>query len=57
MKNVHPIELVVIEGVPYWDVRGMGLVVRHQQQAQAHLQWYCQATARGWSDPAPVVRP
>jgi hypothetical protein len=49
--------MVIVDGVPVWEVSGHGVVVRHQQQAQAQLQWHCQAVARGYDGPPPVVRP
>jgi hypothetical protein len=48
-------EVVVVDGVPVWEVRGHGVVARHQQHDQARLLWHCQAVARGYQGPAPVI--
>lgn len=50
-------QMVVVDGVPVWEVSGFGVVVRHMQLCQAQLLWHCQAVARGYEGPAPVVRP
>jgi hypothetical protein len=55
MPDIPVIEMVVVEGRPLFQVSGLGIVIQHQQLAQAHLQWHCQAVARGWTGPAPVV--
>jgi hypothetical protein len=50
-------QLVLISGAFLWEVSGLGITVTHQQRAQAQLLWHCQAVAKGYTGPAPVVRP
>jgi hypothetical protein len=46
---------VFISGNWVWEVSGLGITVRHQQQGQAQLLWHCQAVAKGYNGPAPVI--
>jgi hypothetical protein len=50
-------QMVVADGVPVWEISGFGVMARHQQLAQAQLLWHCQAVARGYQGPAPVISP
>ena len=50
-------QMVIVDGVPVWQASGYGVTVRHQQRAQAQLLWHCQAVAKGYDGPPPVVRP
>lgn len=52
------LQLIIDEnGQPVWECSGFGIVVRHQQQAQAQLHWHCQAVARGYEGDPPLLRP
>lgn len=58
MSNTNPptIELVIDDqGHSIFEVRGMGLVSRHEQMYQAQLRWHCLAMAQGYDGPAPYV--
>ena len=50
-------QLVILDGVPVWEVSGLGITVTHQQRAQAELLWHTRAVAKGYQGPAPVVSP
>ena len=56
MTDIPIVEMVVVDGQPRFQVSGLGIVSQHQQLAQAHLMWHCQAIARGWKGPPPLVR-
>lgn len=49
--------LVILDGVPVWEVSGLGITVTHQQRAQAQLLWHTRAVAKGYAGPAPRIVP
>jgi hypothetical protein len=57
MPNAPTIRVVVVDGLPLFEVLGLGIVSRHQQLEQAQLRWHCLAVAEGYDGPAPVLRP
>jgi hypothetical protein len=57
MDAPAPIIEMVIDatGVPIWEVSGHDITTQHRQPEQAMLIWHCQAVARGYDGPAPVI--